>query len=131
MANKTDKTKVVIYVRLSKKAEAKYGYSAETQIRDLIKFAQENDLEIVKTYIELGVDTDPNRSSFNEMISFLRNSKDCKTILVSPYSKMFRKANKTLKKLKDISIETVFHDQDDISEDILCMLNILKYKINE
>lgn len=125
------KTKVVTYVRLSKREEAKHGYSAETQIRDLISFAQRNDLEIVKEFIELGVDTDPNRSSFNEMISFLRNSKDCKTILVSSHSKMFKKPNKTLKKLKDISIETVFHDQDDISEDIICLLNILKYKVKE
>lgn len=127
----TNKTKVVTYVRLSKKIEAKCGYSAEMQIRDLRDFAQENDLEIVETFIEFGVNTDPNRSFFNEMISFLRNSKDCKTILVSPHSKLFRRPYKTLKRLKDISIETVFRDPEDISEDFLRMLNIIKYQIKE
>ena len=75
MANLTDK--VVTYVRVASKVQAEAGYSLELQREKLRKYAEENNLEIVKEFSDIAPANDVySRKGFNEMTKFIRDFED-------------------------------------------------------
>ena len=123
MPQKNLKTKIVTYVRVSEKEKTIYGYSPEVQLEALRDYANRNNFEIVKEFIEEGDDTDPNREFFNEMLDFINSSNGCKTILIPCFGKLYNATNGICEKMKSITIETAFINQKRAFEDILLIIN--------
>jgi len=90
MANLTETQKVVIYSRVTSKNQAKAGYSLGLQREELRKYAEENNLEIIKEFSDVASAYETDREGFNEMLEYLDGSKDCKTILVSSLDRLCR-----------------------------------------
>ena len=92
MKNPVETQKVVTYVRVTSKDQAKAGYSLELQREELRKYAKENNLEIAKEFSDVASAYETDREGFNEMLEYLDGSKDCKTILVSSLDRLCRTA---------------------------------------
>lgn len=71
------------YLRVTTQEQASSGYSLESQREALREYAEKNNLEIVKEFSDTGSGLKSNRQGFQKMLKFLKNSKDCKTILVT------------------------------------------------
>ena len=82
--------KVVTYVRVTSKDQAKAGYSLEAQHEQLKKYAEENNLEIIKEFSDVASAYETDREGFNEMLEYLASAQDCKTILGTKIDKLCR-----------------------------------------
>lgn len=75
MTKLTDK--VVTYVRVASQDQAKAGYSLELQRKKLRKYAEENNLEIIKEFSDIAPANDVHsREGFNEMTDFIEDFED-------------------------------------------------------
>lgn len=83
-------TKAVIYARVSSDEQQKEGFSIPAQIELLESYAKKNNIEVVKTYEESQTAKQAGRVKFNEMLKFLNDSKDVKTILVEKTDRLYR-----------------------------------------
>ena len=109
MTHLTDK--VVTYSSVTSKDQAKAGYSLEAQLEQLRKFAEENNLEIIKEFSDIAGANETDREGFNEMLEYLDGSKDCKTILVTKIDKLCRNIE-TYGELENYSVISVAEGSD-------------------
>ena len=86
MSNK----QVVAYIRVTTKEQAKSGYSLEAQHEKLKEYAEQNNLMIVKEFFDVGSGKSTKRQGFQEMLKFLENSNNCKSILVLKFDRLCR-----------------------------------------
>ena len=82
--------KVVLYARVSSKEQEREGYSIPAQLELLRNYASKHNMKIVKEYEDVETAKCTGRTNFNEMIKFLKSSKDCKTILVEKTDRLYR-----------------------------------------
>lgn len=82
--------KVVLYARVSSKEQKREGFSIPAQLDLLRDFALKNKFHIVKEFTESESAKQSGRKKFEEMIQFLKNSKDIKTILVEKTDRLYR-----------------------------------------
>ena len=82
-------TKCVIYVRVSSDDQSE-KFSLSAQLDLLRDFANKHKFEVVKEYVEAETAKKAGRHEFNNMLSFLRKSKDVKTILVEKTDRLYR-----------------------------------------
>ena len=82
--------KVVIYARVSSKEQEKEGFSIPAQLELLREYASRNNMLIVKEYEDVETAKKAGRTNFNEMLKFLKSSKDCNTILVEKTDRLYR-----------------------------------------
>ena len=82
--------KVVIYSRVSSKDQEKEGFSIPAQIELLRNYAQRHNMIILKEYEDVETAKCAGRTHFNEMVKFLKNSKECHTILVEKTDRLYR-----------------------------------------
>lgn len=82
--------KVVLYARVSSKEQEREGYSIPAQLELLRNYASKHNMKIVKEYEDVETAKYTGRTNFNEMIKFLKSSKDCKTILVEKTDRLYR-----------------------------------------
>lgn len=85
-----DIVKVVIYARVSSEEQKKEGFSIPAQLDLLRDFARKNKFQIVKEFTESESAKQSGRKKFDEMVQFLKNSKDVKTILVEKTDRLYR-----------------------------------------
>jgi DNA invertase Pin-like site-specific DNA recombinase len=83
-------TKAVIYARVSSDEQERDGFSIPAQLDLLRNYAKKNNFEIVKEYEEAQTAKQAGRVKFNEMLQFLKSSKDIKTILVEKTDRLYR-----------------------------------------
>ena len=83
-------TKAVIYARVSSDEQERDGFSIPAQLDLLKNYAKKNNFEIVKTYEESQTAKKAGRVKFNEMLQYLKSSKDVKTILVEKTDRLYR-----------------------------------------
>ena len=83
-------TKAVIYARVSSDEQERDGFSIPAQLDLLKNYAKKNNFEIVKIYEESQTAKKAGRVKFNEMLQFLKSSKDVKTILVEKTDRLYR-----------------------------------------
>ena len=83
-------TKAVIYARVSSNEQERDGFSIPAQLDLLKDYAKKNNFEIVKIYEESQTAKKAGRIKFNEMLQFLKSSKDVKTILVEKTDRLYR-----------------------------------------
>ncbi len=83
-------TPAVLYARVSSREQQQEGYSIEAQVKLLRSYAAKSGMEIVHEFIEIESATAAGRKSFGEMLSFLRHSKNCSTVLVEKTDRLSR-----------------------------------------
>lgn len=83
-------TKAVIYARVSSKEQEREGFSIPAQLDLLHGYAQKNNISIIKEFEDIETAKCTGRTKFNEMIKFLKSSKDCNTILVEKTDRLYR-----------------------------------------
>lgn len=101
------KTQVVTYSRVTAKEQTK-GYSLEFQREQLKEYAEKNNLEIVRKFSDIGSSVRGKRQGFQEMLNFLEDSEDCKTILVTKIERLCRDSetfNEVQQKYSVISVD--------------------------
>ena len=111
MKNSVETQKVVTYVRVTSKDQAKAGYSLELQREELRKYAKENNLEIAKEFSDIAGANETDREGFNEMLEYLDGSKDCKTILVTKIDRLCRNIE-TYAKFESYSVISITEGSD-------------------
>jgi len=102
------RTKTVAYVRVATQEQANSSYSLEVQKKTLREYAEKNNLEIVKEFSDTGSGLKSSRKGFNEMLKFLEDSEDCKTILVTKADRLCRDSetfNEVQQKCSVISVD--------------------------
>lgn len=85
--------KAVIYARVSTKEQDREGFSIPAQLKLLVDYALKNNIEIVKEFIDTETAKQAGRTSFNEMLKFLKSNKDITTILVEKTDRLYRNFN--------------------------------------
>ena len=96
--------KVVLYARVSSNEQEKHGFSIPAQIKFLREYAQKHDFVIVKEFSESETAKQAGRTEFNNMVKFVKTSKDVKTILVEKTDRLYRNF-KDYVKLEDEDLE--------------------------
>ncbi len=84
------KATCVIYARVSTKGQEREGYSIPAQLDLLRLYAKEKDLQIVEEFVEAETAKCAGRTKFNDMLKYLKKSKNCKTILVEKTDRLYR-----------------------------------------
>ncbi|MBK9304587.1 MAG: recombinase family protein [bacterium] len=80
----------MIYLRVSSKEQAEEGFSIPAQKRLLEEYASRNDLRVAQVYADVETAKRAGRTSFGEMIRYLRTNKSCRTILVEKTDRLYR-----------------------------------------
>lgn len=111
MTNLTETQKVVTYLRVTSKTQANAGYSLDLQREELRKYAEENNLKIIREFSDVAGANEADREGFNEMLEYLETSKDCKTILVTKIDKLCRNTE-TYGELKNYSVISIAEGSD-------------------
>ena len=103
--------KVAVYTRVTSQNQLKAGYSLDLQREELRKYAEENNLEIIKEFSDVASAYETDREGFNEMLEYLDGSKDCKTILVTKIDKLCRNTE-TYGELENYSVISIAEGSD-------------------
>ncbi len=82
--------KAVLYARVSSNRQEKEGFSIPAQIKFLRDYAEKNDIEIVKEFVEAETAKKAGRAKFNEMVSYLHEHEDQRIILVEKVDRLYR-----------------------------------------
>jgi len=85
-----NKTKAVLYARVSSTEQEKNGFSIPAQLDLLHSFAEHNSIEIVKEFTEAETAKQAGRHEFNAMLKYLKQHKEIKTILVEKTDRLYR-----------------------------------------
>ena len=89
--------RAVIYTRVSSKEQEKGGFSIPAQSKLLNAYAEEHGFSIVQEYTDVETAKKAGRTSFNEMISYLKKQQSskqpgqpCRVILVEKTDRLYR-----------------------------------------
>lgn len=83
-------TEAVEYIRVSSKEQEKEGFSVPSQQKLLSTYAKQNGFHIVRQFIDVETAKKPGRSSFNEMVSFLKQNQNCRTVITEKTDRIYR-----------------------------------------
>ena len=84
------KSDAIIYVRVSSKEQEREGYSIEAQKKLLFEYALKNNIKILKTFEEAESAKVAGRTQFKEMLIYLKENQDVKSILVEKTDRLYR-----------------------------------------
>ena len=82
--------KAVLYARVSSKKQEDEGWSIPAQIKFLHEYAQKNNIEIVKEFIEAKTAKKEGRAEFNKMMSYLQEHEEERSIIVEKVDRLYR-----------------------------------------
>lgn len=80
----------VIYARVSSKEQEREGYSIPAQLKLLREYAQRNELEIVKEFIDVETAKTTGRKQFGEMKQLLSRNSSCRVVIVEKTDRIYR-----------------------------------------
>ena len=80
----------VLYARVSSREQQQEGYSIEAQVKLLRSYAAKSGMEIVREFIDIESAKAAGRKAFGEMLTFLRHSRNCSTVLVEKTDRLSR-----------------------------------------
>lgn len=80
----------VVYARVSSKEQEEEGFSIPAQLKLLKDYAKKNNLKIVKEFVDVETAKQAGRVNFNDMIAFLKNGSDVKTVLCEKTDRLYR-----------------------------------------
>ena len=81
---------VVIYARVSSREQQEEGYSIQAQQRLLREYASKNGFRIEREFVDVETAKDAGRKYFGEMVTFLKRSQNCRTVLVEKTDRLYR-----------------------------------------
>lgn len=85
--------KVVAYLRVSTSTQVEFGFGLEMQLDNIKKYCHNNKLEIKKVFQDKGVSgTKSDRPALAEMMDYLSENDDIKTIVVFSTSRLWRES---------------------------------------
>lgn len=113
---------VVAYVRVTTQEQTNSSYSLEAQRKTLREYAEKNNLEIVREFSDTGSGLKSSRKGFNEMLKFLEDSEDCKTILVTKADRLCRDSETFIGLQKIYAIISADIGADDTLNNLQIML---------
>jgi len=96
--------KAVIYARVSSREQEKDGYSIPAQLKLLREYAVNNNLEVVEEYTDSETAKKTGRTSYTEMLKFLKKNKNIRTVLVEKTDRLYRNF-KDYVQLEDYNLE--------------------------
>jgi site-specific DNA recombinase len=99
----------VIYARVSSKEQEKEGFSIPAQIKLLTRYAVEKRFKIVREFRDVETAKQSGRVGFNEMVSFLKKTPECRIILAEKTDRLYRNLRDwvTLDDMTDLEIHFV------------------------
>ncbi len=105
-------TPAIIYTRVSSREQQQEGFSLGAQAKGLREHADCHDMTILKVFEDVETAKVSGRKQFNEMVSWLKKNRSCRTLLVEKTDRLYRnlKDAVTLEEL-DIEIHLVKEGQ--------------------
>ncbi len=94
----------VIYARVSSKDQEREGYSIPAQQKLLREYAQRNDFQIVREFVDVETAKITGRRQFGEMVRFLKETPSCRTLIVEKTDRLYRNFRDCVT-LEDMEIE--------------------------
>jgi site-specific DNA recombinase len=94
----------VLYARVSSKEQEREGYSIPVQLKLLREYAQKNDIQIVREFVDVETAKATGRKHFGEMVKFLEQSRSCRVILVEKTDRLYRNFRDCVT-LEDLGVE--------------------------
>lgn len=86
----SDRSKAVIYARVSSKEQEKEGFSIPSQLKLLRDYAAAQRFDIVRDYVDVETAKQSGRTNFGEMIRYLRVHADVRVALVEKTDRLYR-----------------------------------------
>jgi site-specific DNA recombinase len=80
----------VIYARVSSKDQEREGYSIPAQLKLLREYAQRNDLEVVREFVDVETAKLAGRRHFGEMLQFFSKNPACRVLIVEKTDRLYR-----------------------------------------
>lgn len=82
--------KAVLYARVSSKEQEKEGYSIPAQIKLIRDYAARNGMTIVREFEDVETAKQTGRTSFKEMLDYLKANPDVENLLVEKTDRLYR-----------------------------------------
>jgi DNA invertase Pin-like site-specific DNA recombinase len=80
----------VVYARVSSKEQEKEGFSIPAQLKLLRDYALSEGIRVVEEYVDVETAKQAGRSSFGEMVDYLRRHPEARIILVEKTDRLYR-----------------------------------------
>ena len=80
----------VLYARVSSREQREEGYSIEAQVKLLRAAASKDGIEVVREFIEVESAKAAGRKYFTEMVSFFKQNRSCRILLVEKTDRLYR-----------------------------------------
>jgi site-specific DNA recombinase len=108
-ATRSDRRNGVLYARVSSKEQEKEGFSIPAQLKLLRGYAEITDLAVVQEFVDVETAKQAGRTDFGKMVSFLKETPDCRVLLVEKTDRLYRNLKDwvTLDDLVDLEIHFV------------------------
>src|SRR4051812_8259242 len=97
----------VLYARVSSEEQEKEGYSIPSQQKLLRGYAHASNFSVVCEFVDVETAKRAGRTGFGEMLTFLKRSPSCRTILVEKTDRLYRNL-KDYVTLDEIELEIHF-----------------------
>ena len=94
----------ILYARVSSKDQEREGYSIPAQQKLLREYAQKNDFQILREFVDVETAKATGRKQFGEMVRFLEATPTCRTVLVEKTDRLYRNFRDCVT-LEDLEIE--------------------------
>src|SRR5215475_1069669 len=80
----------VLYARVSSKEQEQEGYSIQAQLNLLRDYTAQENLEVLKEFIDVETAKVAGRLQFNAMLAFLKKTANCRTLIVEKTDRLYR-----------------------------------------
>ena len=94
----------VLYARVSSKDQEREGYSIPAQLKLLREYAQRNDFQILREFVDVETAKVAGRKQFDEMVRFLKQTPSCRTLIVEKTDRLYRNFRDCVT-LEDLDVE--------------------------
>src|SRR3989338_6763998 len=84
------KTTAVLYARVSSKDQEQEGYSIPAQLKLLKEYAQKEGFDIAREFIDVETAKQAGRTSFAEMVGYIKDNRSVKALLVEKTDRLYR-----------------------------------------
>jgi site-specific DNA recombinase len=94
----------VVYARVSSKDQEREGFSIPAQLKFLRQYAEKNDFQIVREFVDVETAKTTGRKKFGEMLIFFAKNTDCRVLIVEKTDRLYRNFRDCVT-LEDMDIE--------------------------
>ena len=94
----------VIYARVSSKDQEREGYSIPAQLKLLREYAQRNELQVGKEFVDVETAKIAGRKQFGEMLQFFARNPHCRVLIVEKTDRLYRNFRDCVT-LEDLDVE--------------------------